>query len=91
MASNAAETLIGAAVLVAAGGFLLYAASTADVSAGGSGYELVAKFRKAEGIDEKTLETSVNAPPLSIQHRPLCSRYPTSPERRRGPFDWFWR
>ena len=35
MASNAAETLIGAAVLVAAGGFLLYAAGTADVRAGG--------------------------------------------------------
>ncbi len=51
MASQAAETLIGAVVLVAAGGFLLYAGNAADVRAGGSGYELVAKFRKAEGID----------------------------------------
>lgn len=51
MASNAAETLIGAAVLVAAGGFMFFAANTADISAGGGGYELVAKFRKAEGID----------------------------------------
>ncbi len=51
MASNAAETLIGAVVLAAAGGFLVYAANTADVGAGGPGYELVAKFRKAEGID----------------------------------------
>jgi phospholipid/cholesterol/gamma-HCH transport system substrate-binding protein len=51
MASNAAETLIGAVVLTAAGGFLLYAANTADVGVGGDGYELVAKFRKAEGID----------------------------------------
>lgn len=51
MASNAAETLIGAVVLVVAGGFLLYAANTADVNLDGSGYELVAKFRKAEGID----------------------------------------
>ena len=51
MASNAAETLIGAAVLAAAGGFLVYAANTADVSVGGgSGYELIAKFRKAEGV-----------------------------------------
>ena len=51
MASSAAETLIGAAVLAAAGGFLVYAANTADVSGTGTGYELVAKFRKAEGID----------------------------------------
>ena len=51
MASNAAETLIGAVVLAVAGGFLVYAASTADVRSGGSGYELVAKFRKAEGLD----------------------------------------
>ncbi len=51
MASNAAETLIGAVVLTAAAGFLVYAANTADVGPGGPGYELVAKFRKAEGID----------------------------------------
>ena len=51
MASNAAETLIGAVVLTAAAGFLVYAANTVDVGAGGSGYELVAKFRKAEGVD----------------------------------------
>ncbi len=51
MASNAAETLIGAVVLTIAAGFLFYAANTADVGVGGPGYELVAKFRKAEGID----------------------------------------
>ena len=51
MASNAAETLIGAVILTAAAGFLVYAANTADVGPGGPGYELVAKFRKAEGID----------------------------------------
>jgi len=51
MASNAAETLIGAVVLTAAAGFLVYAANTADVGVGGQGYELVAKFRKAEGVD----------------------------------------
>jgi phospholipid/cholesterol/gamma-HCH transport system substrate-binding protein len=50
MASNAAETLIGAAVLAAAGGFLVYAANTADLGRGGGGYEVIAKFRKAEGI-----------------------------------------
>jgi len=51
MAGNAVETLIGAAVLAVAGGFLIYAANTANMSAGGDGYELVAKFRKAEGVD----------------------------------------
>ena len=49
MASNTVEALIGAVVLTAAGGFLVYAANTASISAGG-GYELVAEFRKAEGI-----------------------------------------
>ncbi|MEL7153632.1 MAG: outer membrane lipid asymmetry maintenance protein MlaD [Pseudomonadota bacterium] len=50
MASNAAETLIGALVLAVAGGFLVYAANTADVSVGGGGYALNAEFRKAEGL-----------------------------------------
>ena len=50
MASNAAETLIGALVLAVAGGFLVYAANTADVSVGGDGYALKADFRKAEGL-----------------------------------------
>ncbi len=49
MAGNAAETVIGAVVLVAAGAFLVYAANTADVSAR-EGYDLVAKFRRADGI-----------------------------------------
>jgi len=51
MASNVAETLIGAAVLTVAGGFLVYAANTADVAVGGSGYELKADFRAAEGLN----------------------------------------
>ncbi|MEM1298965.1 MAG: outer membrane lipid asymmetry maintenance protein MlaD [Pseudomonadota bacterium] len=50
MASSAAETLIGAAVLAVAGGFLVYAANTADVSVGGESYDLTAEFRKAEGL-----------------------------------------
>ena len=51
MASNAAETLIGAAVLVVAGGFLVYAAQTADIGGvGGDGYEVTAAFRKASGV-----------------------------------------
>ncbi len=51
MASNAAETLIGALVLAVAGGFLVYAANTADVAVGGAGYALKADFRKAEGLN----------------------------------------
>lgn len=51
MAGNAAETLIGALVLAAAGGFLVYAANTADVGVRSGGYPLYAKFRKAEGIN----------------------------------------
>jgi len=51
MAGSVAETLIGAVVLVAAGGFLVYASNTADTDLGRGGYELVAKFRKAEGLN----------------------------------------
>ena len=51
MASSAAETVIGAAVLAVAGGFLVYAANTADVAVGGGGYELSAEFRSAEGLN----------------------------------------
>jgi phospholipid/cholesterol/gamma-HCH transport system substrate-binding protein len=51
MASNAAETLIGAVVLAIAGGFLVYAANTADLGFGkGEGYDVIANFRKAEGL-----------------------------------------
>lgn len=51
MASNTVEALIGGVVLAAAGGFLVYAANTANISAAG-GYELTAEFRKAEGISQ---------------------------------------
>lgn len=52
MAGNAAETVIGAMVLAAAGGFLIYAANTADIDTVGAGnYELTAQFRKAEGLN----------------------------------------
>ena len=49
--STAAETLIGAAVIAAAAGFLVYAGRTADIGpATGDRYELTAAFRKAEGL-----------------------------------------
>lgn len=51
MASNVVETLIGAAVLAAAGGFMVYAAQTADIGGVGGGYyDVSASFRKAEGL-----------------------------------------
>ena len=52
MASNVAETVIGAVVLAVAGGFLVYAANTADIGpVSGAGYTLTAEFRKAEGLN----------------------------------------
>lgn len=55
MASSAAETLIGAAVLAAAAGFIAYAAQTTELSAGGgSRYEITAGFRKAVGVSVGT-------------------------------------
>lgn len=50
MSDNVTETLIGAVILVVAGGFLVFAANTADVSTAG-GYGVIAKFRKAEGLN----------------------------------------
>ena len=50
MANSAAETIIGAGVLAVAAGFLVYASQTTDVSVGGGAYELVANFRKADGV-----------------------------------------
>jgi len=50
MAGTVAETLIGAAVVITAGGFLVYAANTADIDSATGGYTLTAEFRKAEGV-----------------------------------------
>lgn len=50
MSNSVAETLVGAVVLALAGGFLVYGANTAELSLRG-GYDVVAKFRKAEGLN----------------------------------------
>ncbi|PKP67305.1 MAG: outer membrane lipid asymmetry maintenance protein MlaD [Alphaproteobacteria bacterium HGW-Alphaproteobacteria-8] len=50
MANNAAETVIGAVVLAVAGGFMFFAAQSANLSAT-STYELTAQFRKADGVN----------------------------------------
>lgn len=49
MNSNLVETLIGAIVLVVAGFFLAFAYSTAGPSQG-SGYQLLAKFDRIDGL-----------------------------------------
>lgn len=49
MASNVAETVIGAAVLAVAGGFLTYAINTADLSVSG-GYAVKTEFREVAGL-----------------------------------------
>ncbi len=50
MAENAAEVLVGGAVLAAALGFVVYAGQVAGFSRDGGAYELRASFRSAEGV-----------------------------------------
>ena len=50
MANSVAETVIGAVVLAAAAGFVLYAGKTRGVEISGGSYPLSASFRSAEGI-----------------------------------------
>ena len=50
MANSVAETVIGAVVLAAAAGFVLYAGKTRGVEISGGSYPLTASFRSAEGI-----------------------------------------
>ncbi|MEM6679306.1 MAG: outer membrane lipid asymmetry maintenance protein MlaD [Pseudomonadota bacterium] len=52
MSGRTGESLIGAVVLAAAAGFVVYAANTADLGLGGGsgGTTLLAEFRKADGL-----------------------------------------
>ena len=56
MSENKTEALVGAGVLIAAAGFLWYAAgaTAAGGSSGGASYPLTASFRSAEGISVGT-------------------------------------
>lgn len=54
MAENGAEVLAGAAVLAAAVGFVVYAGQVTGLSGGGSGYEVTASFRSADGVSVGT-------------------------------------
>lgn len=50
MKNNVIETIIGAVVVTAAAGFLVYAANAVGVSGSEDEYELNASFRSAEGV-----------------------------------------
>lgn len=55
MANSVTETLLGAAVLAAAAGFIAYASQTAGFGGAGAGrYELQANFISAEGVSVGT-------------------------------------
>lgn len=51
MASNATETLVGAAVLAVAAGFLYYVGQTTGMSSRAGDYTLNASFRSVEGLN----------------------------------------
>ncbi len=51
MASNLSETLVGAAVVATAVGFLAYAGQVSGFSSGSDSYELRAKFGSAQGLN----------------------------------------
>ena len=50
MSRNIVETILGAAVIIVAGGFLTWAYSRSDVGDPG-GYTLIAKFDRVDGLD----------------------------------------
>ena len=50
MSNSAAETVIGAVVVAAAAGFLLYAGQTAGMRVEAGSYPLTASFRSVEGV-----------------------------------------
>jgi len=50
MKENVAETVIGAAVVLIAAGFLFFMSQTAGIASGGANYDLTARFQSAEGI-----------------------------------------
>ncbi|PIB24802.1 outer membrane lipid asymmetry maintenance protein MlaD [Amylibacter kogurei] len=50
MAHNLTETAVGAVVVAAAAGFLIFASSSVGFSTKSGGYELNASFRSADGV-----------------------------------------
>jgi phospholipid/cholesterol/gamma-HCH transport system substrate-binding protein len=54
MANTIAETVLGAVVVAAAAGFVLYAGQSAGIALAPDSYELTASFRSVEGISVGT-------------------------------------
>ncbi|PWE30464.1 outer membrane lipid asymmetry maintenance protein MlaD [Maritimibacter sp. 55A14] len=54
MAENTTETIIGAAVITVAAGFLVFASQAAGVSTRSGSYPLTASFRSADGVSVGT-------------------------------------
>lgn len=63
MANSAAEAVIGAVVLAAAVGFVVYAGQTRGVQLEGGSFPLTASFRSAEGI---TVGTDVRLAGINV-------------------------
>jgi len=54
MKNNVLETMVGAAVVLIAAGFLTYLANASDFGRGGDGYNVIANFQSAEGLNVGT-------------------------------------
>lgn len=54
MKNSVLETLVGTAVVVIAAGFLTYLAKASDFGSGGDGYDVIANFQSAEGLNVGT-------------------------------------
>lgn len=74
MANSVAETVIGAVVLVAAAGFVVYAGQVRGTSVTGGSYPLTAKFRSAEGISVGTDVRLAGIKVGSVTHLALDSK-----------------
>ncbi len=54
MRENLTEVIVGAVVLLVAGGFLAYAAQATGLGRSSTGYDVTASFRSAEGVSAGT-------------------------------------
>ncbi len=75
MANSVAETVLGAVVLVAAAGFVLYAGQSRGLQLSSDSYPLKASFRSAEGI---TVGTDVRVAGINVGSVTALELDPTS-------------
>ena len=80
MANSVAEAVIGAVVLAAAAGFVLYAGQSRGLQIGGDSYPLTASFRSADGI---TVGTDVRLAGINVGSVTGLELDPASFGRRR--------